>query len=354
MTESGGWSAPDPRDRGQRGDDQHGDQPGDQRGGHPGAQPPSPGAEQPPGDQYGVPSAPPPPQPGWGSPTGYGKPGVIPLRPLSLGEILDGSISTIRRHPGVILGFSVAVLAVTQLLNALVLTVFMDDFNAAATQDPATLTQDQAWDAIGGMFSAAGITVVVSVLASTFLSGFLITVVGKAVLGRPVRFGEVWAEFRPMLLPLLGLTIVYTVIVTVGLLLCLLPGVWLYVLFSLATPALVLERGRIFQAMGRSRLLVQGSWWRIFGILLLALVISTVIAMIISLPFEFAGSGANMLSPSGPVYTTAGIWLSALGGLVAGAITQPFVAGVTALVYVDQRMRKEGMDIELARAAGAA
>ncbi|WP_116045157.1 hypothetical protein [Amycolatopsis palatopharyngis] len=328
MSDSGGWSSPDPR-YGQ----------GQQNSGHV------------PPDQ-GLPPAPPPP--GYGgpmSPMGHGKPGVIPLRPLRVGEILDGAITTMRRNPALMIGAAAAVMAVVQLLNALVLTTMQDQFQAV--EAGAAMTEDEALDMLGDLAGASGITVVVTVLATTFLSGYLTVVIGKAVLGRPVRAGEVWSEIRPLLLPLLGLTVVYTLIVMVGLILLIIPGIWLYVLFALATPALVLERGRVFSSLGRSRLLVRGSWWRTFGILLLAAIIAGIISMIISIPFELFGDGASAFGNS-TAMSTGGIWLSALGGVVAGAITYPFSAGVTALLYIDQRMRKEGMDIELARAAGTA
>lgn len=280
---------------------------------------------------------------------GHGKPGVIPLRPLRVGEILDGAITTMRKHAAVMIGVAAAVMVVVQILNALVLLSLQDQLQTV--EAGATLTEDQALSLLGDFAGATGLTVVVTTLATTFLSGFLTVVIGKAVLGRPVRAGEVWTEIRPLLLPLLGLTIVYTLIVVVGLILLIIPGIWLYVLFALATPALVLERGRIGTSLGRSRLLVRGSWWRTFGILLLAAIIAAIISMIIALPFDLLGGGAGL---GGSAMTTGGIWLSALGGVVAGAITYPFSAGVTALLYIDQRMRKEGMDIELARAAGAA
>lgn len=280
---------------------------------------------------------------------GHGKPGVIPLRPLRVGEILDGAITTMRKHAALMIGAAAAVMAVVQLLNALVMMSMQDQLQTVDTS--ASLTDDQALNLLGDFAGATGLTVVVTVLATTFLSGFLTVVIGKAVLGRPVRAGEVWTEIRPLLLPLLGLTVVYTLIVVVGLVVFIIPGIWLYVLFALATPALVLERGRIGTALGRSKLLVRGSWWRTFGILLLAAIIAAIISMIIALPFDLLGGGAAL---GGGAMSTGAIWLSALGGVVAGAITYPFSAGVTALLYIDQRMRKEGMDIELARAAGAA
>ena len=88
MSDTGGWSGPDPKDR-----------PDDTTppGGEP--MPPAP----PPPETQGRQSAPPPPgqpyqQQGWGPRPGYGKPGVIPLRPLAVGEILDGAIATMRRE----------------------------------------------------------------------------------------------------------------------------------------------------------------------------------------------------------------------------------------------------------------
>src|ERR671918_262293 len=60
-----------------------------------------------------------PPYPGWSTrqPPAAVKPGVIPLRPLGVGEILDGAVTTIRRNPGPMLGLSAIVAIVTQLLG---------------------------------------------------------------------------------------------------------------------------------------------------------------------------------------------------------------------------------------------
>jgi hypothetical protein len=82
--------------------------------------PPPPGA----GQQQGWGHAPTPggaPQYGWGPPLQAAwqppKPGVIPLRPLGVGEILDGAISTIRANPRLMLGLSALVAVVTQVIT---------------------------------------------------------------------------------------------------------------------------------------------------------------------------------------------------------------------------------------------
>jgi hypothetical protein len=330
MTEGPGWAAPDPQ------------------------------PEQPPAYQQ-PPMPPPPPPAGWGVP----KPGVIPLRPLGLGEILDGAISTMRAHPKVILGVAAIVVTISQLLTTLATYPLLDDVNRAGNLG-SRATNDDMLASLGASAGVLGITLLITLPVRVFLSGFLTIAVGKAVLGQPVTFGEIWARVRPRLLPLLGLTLVYpaiaagavalvflTALVAGGLailvVVVLIPfGIWAYILFSLATPAFMLENAGIGRAFGRSRTLVRGSWWRVFGIMLLAGVLAGIVAGIIVVPFTFAGGGF-----ASPVEATFRyLALTTIGGIIAGTLTEPFAAGVSVLLYTDQRMRREGMDIELARAAG--
>ena len=118
-------------------------------------------------------------------------------------------------------------------------------------------------------------------------------------------------------------------------------------------PALVLERCGVGTAFTRSRVLVTGAWWRTFGILVLAAVISWVISWIISLPFGLLGAASNGFSAEPTAALSAGsMVLSTIGAIIASTITLPFSSAVNVLIYVDRRMRAEGMDIELQRAAG--
>lgn len=269
-----------------------------------------------------------------------GQPGVIPLRPLEVGEILEGAVRVIRVQPALMLGSCAIVVAISQTISVLA-TLAMGGRTVAVPIEP-NLTQEQALDRLGDLFVETGPSLIVAVLGQTFLSGFLIVVVGKAVLGTHVGFRQVWQEARPRLPPLLRLTVVYGVLVFAGLVLFVLPGIWLYVVFGLATPALVLERGGIGVSMSRSRLLVRDSWWRVFGVLALAFLVSVLLSAVVQAP-------VNAGAPAAP--TAGTLWLSALGGTIAGTVSYPFIAAVTALVYVDQRMRKEGMATTLARSA---
>lgn len=337
MSDNGGWASPDPD--GER----------DKAAGTP-----------------GEPAAPPPQQQNWG---GVPKPGVIPLRPLAVGEILDGSVTTIRRHAGSILGVSAVVAVISALLSLASELWVLNDLNTIISPSPAATRAEierQAMEALPKALGSLGISAVITMLTQTFLAGFLTVVLGKAVLGRPVRFSEAMAEAKPRWLPLLGLTLVYSVLVAVpfvvGFLLLVLLGqvgvifvllaipvsVFLYVRYSLATPALILEQGKIGTSLTRSARLVSGMWGRVFGILLLVMLIGVVISLLVNWVCTLI-SGNSLTATT---LTTTAIVVTAVGQVVAQTFVTPFTSGATALLYIDQRMRREGMDLELIRAAG--
>ncbi|WP_326955818.1 hypothetical protein [Amycolatopsis sp. NBC_01286] len=337
-----GWQAPDPR----------------------GAQPP-PGwqPQTPPQMPYG---GPPPqypqfPQQRAFSPHGLGKPGVIALRPLNIGDILDGSITAIRRHPLLILGVGAVLAVISAAITFLVqkfLFADLDELTSVAALGPGA-TEAEARDAVFGVFGDVFLvllpTAALTTLLTTLLNGFLAAVMGRAALGREVTFSIAWAEVQPRLLPLLGIGLVYSVVTTIGLMLCIVPGVLAYVFWALASAALILERGTFKQAFSRSVKLVRGSFWRVLGILALAWIIEYLFNNIIQLPFTL-GTGVfqQVLNPSAAavVPSTGDLLLASVGQVISGTIATPFVALVTVIIYLDQRMRREGMDIELARAAG--
>lgn len=341
---------------------------------------------------YGPASGPAPGGPGWGA--GWTprpaapKPGVIPLRPLGVGEILDGAISTIRAHPRVMLGLSAVVVVASQVLQvALTFTALRDLGQASLALDPAA-SPDQALGTMLTEVSRAAVglllTSAVQGLAMIVLTGMLTVVVSRAVLAERLTAGQAWQFVRPQLPRLLGLTLLTGLVVVLAVTLPLLPavlaavagapgvvvgllvllglpagvvtGAWLYVKLAMAPPALVLERATVRTALGRSWELVRAGWWRVFGILLLAAVIGAVISGIVQVPFTLVGEGLALAtgSPDATAPQLLALSVAGLGGAIAGTVVFPFSAAVAALVYVDLRMRREGLDLELARAAGAA
>ena len=328
---------------------------------------------------WGVPQGWGPPQAaqGWGAPQGWGgppaapRPGVVPLRPLGLGELLDGSVSVVRRYPRPTLGLSAAVSVVTTLLGVGLLLLLPDKlFSAAGTSQALTDAQ------VGGTVVGSLGTVVVGGLAGIVLAGIITVVVGQAVLGEPLSTGEAWRALRPRLLRLVGLALltglVLAVAVGVGIGVAALSvvvaggaglvlgvpvalagvaaAIYLYVRLSLAAPALVLEKIGIIEAFRRSGVLVRRSFWRVLGVLILAALIAGFVNQLLQLPFVVLGGGIGLFSGSRDVGVTALI-AAQIGAGVAQTITAPFTSGVRALLYIDRRMRAEGLDVALAAAA---
>ncbi|MFI1013384.1 glycerophosphoryl diester phosphodiesterase membrane domain-containing protein [Streptomyces sp. NPDC020965] len=351
-------------------------------------------SEQPPAGQWSAPSGPhhygaPTPPPGWGGRPPYGgwgpppaaKPGVIPLRPLGVGEILDGAVSTLRAHWRTVLGITITVSVIAQIFNILVERFLLPDPKEIDPDaDPAEALR-QSVDSLQSSMVALAPAMLITLIATLFTTALLTVVISRSVLGQPVTLNDAWREARPRLLQLLGLTLllplmaaaVMTVAILPGLLLggdagaalAILAGVaalpviaWLMVRFALASPALMLERQNIVPALRRSAKLVQGAWWRTFGILLLTLVLTLLVTMIIAVPFNLIGIAADgnglgdLLRGRTPDFGWPFLIITGIGSVIAAAITYPVSAGVTVLLYIDQRIRREALDLELARAAG--
>lgn len=334
------------------------------------------------------------PPPGYGAYGGYGKPpapkpGIIPLRPLSVGEILDGSFTAMRWNPKAILIPSGIVAAVTGVMLAAAMYLVGRDFlgNVSISQPngPPSHAQASAMGAAAvAAFAVFGAYGIVSFIGNAILTGFLTGVIGQAALGRKETLASAWRSTRSRIGPVIaalllaglfvglgwsvaiGLSVGIGValgagahLAPAGVLLGVACGiaatvfaVMVAIRWSLIIPVVVLERAGPVRSMGRSWRLVRGSWWRVFGILLLTEFIVSVAATLLRAPFEFGGGGFPGTQGSGSV-SVAGAILIGVGAIISSAVTAPLLAGAVVLLYTDLRMRREGMDIALqATAAG--
>ncbi|MDF3302860.1 glycerophosphoryl diester phosphodiesterase membrane domain-containing protein [Streptomyces tropicalis] len=322
---------------------------------------------------------------GWGGPPPAAKPGVIPLRPLGVGEILDGAVSTMRTYWRTVLGISLVIAVLTEtavvLLQGLVL-----NRTAGSTQalNNPHATPGELTRAMRDSLLSSGAVFLVSMIGTVLATALLTAVTSRAVLGRPVTAGEAWRDARTQVPRLFGLIALLLLIGTAVIAAGVLPGVllsvsgspaggaalallgslgagavalWLAIRFSLASPALMLEKQGVVKAMGRSAKLVRGSWWRVLGIQLLAVIIAGIVSAIVVIPFTLIASAVGGDGVRGLLDGTAATsWtylvISGIGAMIGSTVTLPISAGVTVLLYIDQRIRREALDLELARAAG--
>ena len=335
-----------------------------------------PGGYPPPG--YGPPGYPPPgyPPPGYGPP-GYGppvapalKPGVIPLRPLSLSDIFNGAVAYIRANPKATLGLTTVVVVVAQLL-ALILSVGPLAFTGEL--QPSLSGEEVSPGVVLGSSASSLAGAGATWLSSILLSGMLTVVVGRAVFGTSITISEAWQRLRPRLWALIGFTVLEVVgavvlvavvvliisgvavaaggvaaaIAGVPLVLALIVGlVYLGMMLSFAPSVIVLERLQIVPAISRSFKLVRNDFWRVLGIRLLGGIVAAVIAGAVTVPFSFGGQ-ILLVSGSSTLAALIALVLLSIGSAIGQIITAPFSAGVVVLLYTDRRIRAEAFDLVL-------
>jgi hypothetical protein len=187
-------------------------------------------------------------------------------------------------------------------------------------------------------------------LGTTLLVGFLaivltyfataIVVFGafEVMRGRPVNLGESAKVALRRFFPLIGLAIVMPVLIYLGAILLIVPGVILYTMWFVATPVCVVERVSVFRSMGRSRQLTKGNRWRILGLSLVVFIPALIIGAIVA-AVAFQGGFAALSSALG---STVG----KIANLIWSAFWTAFYAIMVVVAYHDLRVAKEGVDTE--------
>lgn len=355
-----GWTPSGPDGSGQQWGQPGGQPPPQPQWGQPGGQPaPQPQWGQP-GDQWGAGGAQPPAYPAY--PAFAPKPGVIPLRPLRLGDIWEGAIATIRGNPSATFGLSFLITLIAAIPTVL-LVAWLSNLSVVGGGVDADVYSSGS----SGVVQLADY--LLSAVSTAILTGLLSYVLSQAVLGRRCSIGQTWRESRLRLLPLIAMTLIVVggvaavIAVVVGLIVLLASAVsgaaaaivgvplafvaivalvFLWVRLSLAAPIVVLEKAGPIVALQRSWALSRQSFWRILGISLLTRLVVGLISGFAALPGALiaVGSGGSLA-----------LVITVLWTAVVGAALAPFMAYVTGLLYIGERIRKEALDVALMAAA---
>jgi len=264
----------------------------------------------------------------------------LALRPRRVGEILDAAIKLYLGNARVLMSSAAAIVVPIQLLSSIVLLSAYNDGNdvgAGFASIGKTLTPAEAHARLG----ADLITDVTTWIGGAFVLAACVKALSDAYLGQaPTADGSLRFALR-RLLPLLALQIVYIIGLLLGFVALIITGVWLYAMWSVAVPSLVIERTGPFRSLSRSYRLVRGRWWPVAGVLVVSYLMVVIIGGLIG-----AGLGAVALSSSNPSVLLA-VSITVLSAIVSGVLVQPFSAAVVTVLYYDLRIRKEGYDLEL-------
>jgi uncharacterized membrane protein len=191
----------------------------------------------------------------------------------------------------------------------------------------------------GGTSAVIGLSVVtgiVQLFLSLVVQGALVRATVAYAAGQKATIGDSIAAGSRAALPLLGLALLIGICVGLGMILLVVPGVILYIMWSVAAPALVEERTGITESLSRSSYLTKGARWRIFGIQMVLVVIIWLFSGAFAL-FIFSGAGSlqNLGQNGFPLS-----WL--IPQMILSLLLTVFWSATQNSLYVELRRWKDG------------
>lgn len=331
------------------------------------------------------------------------KPGIIPLGPLSFGEIISGIVGAYRANPKGMLLTPLIVAAPIIGILAIILGIQTGISQASGVNDSKVIDQifgaefsdkAQLIESLKSLYVTIGASwfvYIATAFAGLFIIGMISVVVSQLAIGRVTTVSQAWAGFKSRFWAFFGYQILtYLIIYAVSLALALLwiipvifyaksavdngggeeiivvviltlivfvlalvvANLFFMVKFVFGTYAVVLEGCGPAAAIKRSWSLTKGSFWRILGIVIVVqIVVGIVVSMLTNLiSMPLAGLA---ISSSVGVAVSAAVILFALEALVT-LLAMPITVAAECLLYLDVRMRKENLAPTLIQSAGFA
>jgi hypothetical protein len=205
---------------------------------------------------------------------------------VEIGAIIGDMVDIYRDHFGPLIGVSAAIFIVVGLLQA---GLYAD-----------------------GRTGSILIGSLIGLIGATLYAGFVVKLVEDLRDGRrDFTVGELFESAAQVIGSLLINGVLKAIAVVVGLVLLIVPGVWLLTIWVVTAPVIVIERKGGIAAFGRSVELVRGRGWDVFGVVVVSFVIAIAIAAAIGLLGAPLGNG---------------------GQITVGTIGSIFAAPITALV----------------------
>ncbi len=261
------------------------------------------------------------------------------LRPLGVGEILDVAVKAYGRNARTLIVIGAVVGIPFELLKGVIQlsTVSAPDQVTGSFTGADAMSSDYSRARIAGL----AVTLLIGAVVGLLQTAATLRAVSDAYLGETprVRGSLVFAVRR--IWSLIWLYLLLGVGLTFAALALLIPAIWLYVAWSVATPVLLLEGVGGAAALRRSFRLVRGRWWPAAAVLLVgslsvSIVTFVLVGLLSAIPMIIDGSSVLLA-----------VTASTIASAVAGAVVRPFQAAVTTILYFDLRVRRDGLDLSL-------
>jgi hypothetical protein len=252
--------------------------------------------------------------------------GAVALRPQGIGEILTTASQLYRRYWRTLLAVAAVVAVPLTLLQYLIGHWVRGHGQQMQGQ---VVVSTSFWAAA----SASLVAALVGLLLYQVLTGAITRTIATEVAGQDLDLEQSYRFGFARLVPILVVSVLVGLATLAGLIVFIIPGIYIGVRLAVSIQALVVEGRRGTEAMRRSWDLVGGHWWHAAFTLLVAALITAVVNAVVTAPFS------------------AGAWLvQGVAAAVATTVTLPYSALVGVLLYLDLRARKEPLDLDTLKA----
>lgn len=233
-------------------------------------------------------------------------------RPRDTGALLRDTFSVYRRHFWTFLAIGAIVVVPAELI---VSGVGLEQLSSGYNATPK--------------FAEAAIPGAVSfVVVAPLITAICVFALRSVAAGNSPRARESLVKGFELFTPLFFAVVLAALGIALGLIL-IVPGIYLFVRWYFVPQVVVLEGARGSGALRASGRLIQGAWWRSFALILLVNVVALLAALVLAAPFSAAAESSDRA-----------VW-SMIGQMLAGAITQPFGALYSTLLYFDLLARRQ-------------
>jgi hypothetical protein len=253
------------------------------------------------------------------------------LRPLALGELLDHTFQLYRKKFLLFVGIAA--------IPRLVVFVIQVGLQSAIFTAPGVAFSPTAMITAGIAFV---IGMILFVIAFAVSQAATTVGVSEIYMGREISVWNAYSAIKGKIFRVLGLVFGLGFLTVLGLIFLIVQGIYLGLPWVLAIPAAMIEKLGVFKAAGRSKVLVTGARWRMFAISLLLFLLSYAVLLGLQMPVI----ALTMFATGGKITLVSQI-LTQLSSFVAGSLVAPLGMIAFTLAYYDQRVRKEGFDIQL-------
>jgi hypothetical protein len=173
---------------------------------------------------------------------------------------------------------------------------------------------------LGSLLAAA-----IAAVATYWYQGMVVSAAEDILDGRRDHsLGSLLRSTTPVIAPLFGAGLLAGIAVAIGFVLLIVPGLYLLTIWAVIAPVIVLERAGVFESFGRSRHLVKGNGWQVFGVIVILFLLGFVIQLIIGAAIDDSFA------------------LLALADLIVRMLVAPLAGLAAAVMYFGLKAAKEG------------